>query len=334
MPHHLGSLADKGPWNEKIVMKSTTIPYILGLLLFSLPLILIACQGSSETVREFNVSTPEISLHGTIAGNQKSACMLIGINGWPGLTSSYMLDLQRLAGHECAVVTYDQRGLGKSSQPLNPDSPESYSLTNYAIDVEAIRQALDVDRVHLFGHSFGGVVAMQYAVLFPEHVESMIFFGGGPPTWDQIQASQMNFLQRVQSLMEEGVIPPQDQWVGKGIEPLLPAYFSDPAFTFPTDSLGSAPEFNQKVNELTYQNLEKLDLRAELRPLQKRVLLMMGRDDPFGLQMAEAIREALPNSFVEFELIDNCGHFWHECPEAFYPMVKKFLKAKKTEGGN
>jgi len=314
-------LLDESEWRNMSITK-----YLVYALFFALSTFLAACQGSGTAVREFDVQSGDVTLHGRLAGEPNSGCVLVAINGGPGLTSNYMLDLERLAGRDCAVVTYDQRGMGKSSKPAVPDSAESYTLFKYAEDVEAIRLELKAERIHLFGHSFGGIIAMQYAVLYPEHVNSMIFFGGGPPTWEGIQTCDRNMFARVQSLIQSGMIPPMDQWTGKGIDPLLPAYFSDPGFTFPEDSLGSAPEFDKDVHDLTYRNLRKLDLRVGLAPLQKRILLIMGHDDPFGLQMAEATRDALPNSAVEFVVIDKCGHFWHECPEAFYPKVRAFLK--------
>jgi pimeloyl-ACP methyl ester carboxylesterase len=293
---------------------------------------MVSCKKGSTTMgdrtvfQDLNVNTPEVTLYARVAGNLQSGKVLIAINGGPGLTSNYMLDLEQLAGRDLAVVTYDQRGMGKSSKPPAPGSPASYTLLKYAEDVEAIRQALHVERIHLFGHSFGGIIAMQYAVLYPEHVASLIFFGGGPPTWQGIQACNQKMLARVQSLIQVGVILPMDQWKAGGIDPILPAYFYDPKFTFPEDALGGPPQFDQSVRDLTYQNVVKLDLRPELASLQKRVLLMIGRDDPFGLQMAEAVRDALVHSTVDYVVIDQCGHFWHECPDAFYPRLRKFLK--------
>ncbi len=55
------------------------------------------------------------------------------------------------------------------------------------------------------------------------------------------------------------------------------------------------------------------------------MLLLWGEGDPFGVQMAEATRAALANAQVEFALLKECGHFWHECPEQFYPRVRAFL---------
>ena len=296
-------------------------------------------------VRELQVQAADVSLHVRLAGNPDSGCVLIAINGGPGLTSNYMWDMERLAGPDCAVLTYDQRGLGKSTLPWNPDSrtergteyqprtergteyqsPASYTLEKYAEDVEAIRQAVGAERVHLMGHSWGGIVAMEYAILYPERVASLIFFGGGPPTWKDIEIAALSFSERVERLTQSGVIAPRSEWASDGSDPTLPANFSDPAFTFAEDLLGGPPEFSQVVSNLTYANLVGMDLRGELALVQKPVLVMFGRDDPFGLPMAEATRDALVGAQVEFVVIERCGHFWHECPGQFYPRVQWFL---------
>jgi len=296
------------------------------LIALTLLIALAACQPGDGAVNEFDVQTPDVSLHARMAGNPNSGCALIAINGGPGLTSDYMWDLEQLGGDDCAVVTYDQRGVGKSGEPVNPDSPDSYTLLKYAEDLDAVRQAVGIDRVHLMGHSFGGIVAMQYAVRYPEQVASLIFFGSGPPTWEGIETSQRNFSDRLVSLIQKEVIPPPEEWNEGGIDPLLPAYFSDPTFNFPEGARGAAPDFDQKVSDITYPNLVGMDLRDELALLQLPILLMFGEDDPFGVQMAEAVGDALENADVEFVVIDNCGHFWHECPDAFYPRVEDFLE--------
>jgi pimeloyl-ACP methyl ester carboxylesterase len=43
--------------------------------------------------------------------------------------------------------------------------------------------------------------------------------------------------------------------------------------------------------------------------------------------MAEATVSALSNAQVEFVLLSACGHFWHECPDAFFAHVRAFLQA-------
>ena len=67
------------------------------------------------------------------------------------------------------------------------------------------------------------------------------------------------------------------------------------------------------------------DFSADLAALQVPVLILYGMDDPFGLPMAEATRDALENSTVTYVLLERCGHFWHECPEAAYREIRSFL---------
>ena len=248
----------------------------LVIVVFVLTSILAGCQKTGTAVHEYQVRATDVSLHVRLAGNPDSGCVLIAINGGPGLTSNYMWDMERLAGPDCAVVTYDQRGVGESSQPADPDSTASYTLANYAADVEAIRRAIGAERLHVMGHSFGGIVAMEYAILYPERVASLLFFGGGPPTWKDMEVAQQHLSERAELLIESGVIPPPSEWVDGGTDAILPAYFSDPSFTFPKDSLGGPPEFSQMVSNLTAPSLVGMDLRAGLALVRKPVLLLFG----------------------------------------------------------
>ena len=100
-------------------------------LIISLFLI-TSCKKENTTVvkeivfQELTVQTPEVSLYTRIAGNVQSGNVLIAINGGPGLSSHYMLGLEDLAGENFAVVTYDQRGVSRSSAP--PRDPSNYTF--------------------------------------------------------------------------------------------------------------------------------------------------------------------------------------------------------------
>lgn len=61
-------------------------------------------------------------------------------------------------------VSYDLRGHGDSPQPPTP-----YSLDDLVDDLEALRQKLGHDRIHIAGHSLGGMIGPAYALAFPEH---------------------------------------------------------------------------------------------------------------------------------------------------------------------
>jgi len=256
----------------------------------------------------------DVTLHVRVAGNPESGNVLIAISGGPGLSSNYMLDLEQFAGPQFAVVTYDQRGTGNSTKP--PLEASHFSLDKYAEDLETVREKVGVEQVHLLGHSWGGLVAMYYATIHPEHVRSLLLISSAPPTWQGVAASFPRIEARIQQLVEAGMTRQDAE---------LRAYFSDPNFWFPADAKGSAPEFSYEVNQLTWAAVQGYDLSAEVGRLDQRVLIWWGEDDPAGLSMAEETRDALTHARVEFVVVEKCGHFWHERPEAFYPRVRAFL---------
>jgi membrane protease YdiL (CAAX protease family) len=95
-------------------------------------------------------------------------------------------------------------GVGRSSSPQA--EPENYTLVRYAEDLEAVREAVGAKSVHLFGHSWGGIVAQRYATLHPERVRSIVLMGSGPPTREQTLQCQDAIRQRVIALMKQGII--------------------------------------------------------------------------------------------------------------------------------
>jgi proline iminopeptidase len=276
--------------------------------------------------RDLTVEAVDVTLSVRVAGNQGSGNVMIALHGGPGQSHHYMLDLEKLAGKDFAVVTYDQRGVGGSTAP--PADPSNYDLMDYVEDLEAVRRAVGADEIHLLGHSWGGVVAMHYATVYPQRVRSLILVGSGSSTWGGIMAAGARIGQRVQALQREGVLP----------DPLPPGahfvvFFSDP--TFPVkhpDENAMRTEFHPTVNQLTLAAIEGFDLTAEVGQLEHRVLVLFGEDDPSGTPLVEETLAALRSADVEYVLLEKCGHFWHECPDQFYPRVRAFLGLAEGQG--
>ena len=77
--------------------------------------------------------------------------------------------LAALLGDGFTVLSYDQRGLGQTTIPDGP-----YSMTGYARDAAALLDALGWERSMVMGTSFGGMVAQEFAVTYPERVERLV----------------------------------------------------------------------------------------------------------------------------------------------------------------
>jgi pimeloyl-ACP methyl ester carboxylesterase len=293
--------------------------------LFACLLVLLsfACREEGD-IQELQAKSTDVNLYARLAGCPRSEGTLIAINGGPGLSSHYMIGLERFAGPDFGVVTYDQRGVGRSSGP--PSYVISYDLMDYVEDVEAIRKAVGVDKAHLFGHYWGAIVALRYATVYPERVGSIVIFGGAPPTWDWLVDTNSRIVKRIEALIEEGIINIEDFTQGspEWWKEIIKVYFSDPNFWFaPADDI--APELNYNVAQLTWKAMGRYDLTAELAKVKHRVLILFGEDDPAGRPMAVATRDALSSADVKLIVLEKCGHFWQERPDQFYAHISAFV---------
>src|SRR5438094_38822 len=96
---------------------------------------------------------------------------LLCLHGGPGATHDYLEPLEALAASGRRVIFYDQLGSGNSDQPHDP------AMWNVALFVEelgVVRQALGLDRMHLLGQSWGGMLGMEYALTRPRGLASLV----------------------------------------------------------------------------------------------------------------------------------------------------------------
>lgn len=95
---------------------------------------------------------------------------LLTFHGGPGAKHNYLKSLDGIAAMGREVIYYDQLGCGKSPTPYLPDL-WGYDL--WINEVDAMRDALGLDEVHLWGSSWGGMLAMLYALKQPTGVKSI-----------------------------------------------------------------------------------------------------------------------------------------------------------------
>ncbi len=102
---------------------------------------------------------------------------VLGLHGGPGGTYDYLTPLFDLAEKGYRVVLYDQSGGGKSQRLKDPSL---YNIERYVEEAEGVRQALRLGRVHLFGHSWGGMLAQAYALKHQANLASLLLSGTTP----------------------------------------------------------------------------------------------------------------------------------------------------------
>ena len=98
------------------------------------------------------------------------AVPLLILHVGPGSGHDYLEPLEKLA-NDRPVIFYDQLGCGKSDQP---DDRSLWQLERFVEEIDEVRNALDLQEVHLFGQSWGGILALEYMLTQPRGVHSLI----------------------------------------------------------------------------------------------------------------------------------------------------------------
>jgi len=104
---------------------------------------------------------------------------VVFLHGGPGNDFNYIVDALLPHLREHRFILFDQRGSVLS--PVSPEAVPSLSLDVLVEDLEQLRQALGEEKLTLFAHSFGTVVAEAYFIKYPQHVRSMVLAASAPP---------------------------------------------------------------------------------------------------------------------------------------------------------
>ncbi|HMA22827.1 MAG TPA: alpha/beta fold hydrolase, partial [Gemmatimonadaceae bacterium] len=102
---------------------------------------------------------------------------LLLMHGGPGLDYTTLSSLEPLAD-QFTLIFYDHRANGRST-----GAAESMTWENLTADAEALRQSLGFDQWAVLGHSFGGQVALEYALRYPERVSQLLLFDTAADAW-------------------------------------------------------------------------------------------------------------------------------------------------------
>jgi proline-specific peptidase len=95
---------------------------------------------------------------------------LLLLHGGPGVPSVYLKPLEALAD-ERPVVFYDQLGSGQSDRPKDSSL---WTIERFVNEVGQVRKALGLDQIHLYGHSWGSMLAASFMLTAPSGVRSLV----------------------------------------------------------------------------------------------------------------------------------------------------------------
>ena len=115
------------------------------------------------------------------------------LHGGPDFDHQYFLpELDRLAD-SCRLIYYAQRGRGASRGGVRP---EDVALASDLADLDALRAHLNLESIALLGHSWGGLLAMEYAIRHPERVSHLILMNTAPASHRDMLALRREWTSR------------------------------------------------------------------------------------------------------------------------------------------
>lgn len=304
---------------------------------FSMLMLLIFCGIHCQKQSEIPVSEGAKPINGTqlyykILGDGEP---IVVLHGGPGLDHTYFLPHLRELARDFKLIFFDQRLSGRSSADV--DSTE-ITLEHFVEDIEGIRTAFGLEKMNLLGHSWGGLLAMFYAIQYPDHLQSLILVNPTAASAEWMQKSMQN--QNARFTSEDSVAraelltsPAFRDKKASAYERLFrisfrstfhqPELVDSLNLTLPPDFAARSVKMQRLMQDPAVMNY---DIHNQLSAITCPTLIVHGETDPTPVAAVEDIRDGIEQA--KLVVLEKCGHFpFVEVPGQFFKEVKSFMRA-------
>ncbi len=277
----------------------------------ALSIILISCYSCNSTIKDKGDSSKISDLYHTSEGEGHP---IIVIHGGPGLGASYLENHLKELSASNQVIFYDQRNSGRST--LNTDSTK-VNLKAFLSDIDAIRKNYNHDQVAILAHSWGGLLGMQYALSYPEHVSHLILMNSNAAEASLNNQANTKLANRMSAddieartqIMRTEAFNSQNP---KAYEELMSIGFS---YQFANRNLidelqlNLPEDFGAKSGQLRHlvPDFSNYNFTSELSNLTIPTLLLYGLKDPLTPYALNSLSQIIPNNTIK--AISAAGHF-------------------------
>jgi proline iminopeptidase len=303
-------------------------------------------SAADRAPRVAGVMVDGASLHTRSLGTGPIAIVL---HGGPDFDHRYLLPAFDELGDLFQLVYYDQRGRGRSATGVRA---EDVTLASELRDLDAVRRHYGSDHAILIGHSWGTVLALEYAVRHPAHVSRLILMNPAPASAADLELLRSHYAKKLgaEALEKQRAILKSGSYAAGDPEAVAaryrihfrPAFAREDSYGILTATMESEFRRQGKEGILKARAIEDrlyldtwsradYDLHPKLSALRIPTLVVAGLEDFIPAEVAEHAATAIPDSMLV--KIPDCGHFSYlECPTALRAALIDFMRLRRATG--
>jgi proline iminopeptidase len=274
---------------------------------------------------------------------------LLVVHGGPGASHDYFLPHLLPLARTNRLVFIDERGSGRSERL---EDHGRYTVEHMVEDIEAVRAALGLGKVHLLGHSFGGVLAQAYAFEHPQNLSGLILCSTFHTTKainkalaDMKAAMAPELRARIEKLEKDGLYGKGERWQhGRYPDDYMKAAWAEGYFPYlyqarpdPTYDPNPGPMMGWDVYREMWGstgeyvvdgNLGSIDYTEALRKVRVPTLVTVGDHDESAPWIAEEIAALVPGA--KLVVLPQSGHMtFVDQPVLFRRAVDDFVHGRR-----
>lgn len=268
-----------------------------------------------------------------------SGLPLVVVHGGPDFDHEYFRPELDALAEQFRLVYYDQRGRGRS---FSGQGPDPVTIATETEDLDRVRDWTGQASVALLGHSWGGLLALEYAIRYPDRVSRLILMNTAPAS----RAAWLVFrralaarrspeqIARMSALVSDTAYQAGD--IGLDAEYYRihfaagvrrPEHLDKVVRRLRTGFTAEAIVAARRIEDGLYaqtSSRDDYDLTPQLRRMRVPALVIHGSDDFVPLEIARGIAGAIPGS--RLIVVPECGHFAYlEQPDRVRSAITEFL---------
>jgi proline-specific peptidase len=276
------------------------------------------------------------------AAEEPGKLPLLCLHGGPGVPHEYLESLEAMAATGRRVIFYDQLGCGNST---HVDDPALWTVELFVEEVDVVRRALGLERLHILGQSWGGMLTMQYMLTQPQGVAS-ITIASSPSSMSMWLAEANRLRGELPAEVQATLTAHEAAGTTDSAEYLaaMQVFYdryvcrvvpNPPYVQRAFAKLGEWPQVYHTMNGPSEFHvigvIKDWDVTARLGEINAPALVTSGRYDEATPWIAETVHKGIRGS--EWVVFEESAHLAHaEEPERYMAVLADFLA--RVEGGN